>query len=100
MPSSDTFFKVGNPGRPQGARSRLSEAFLAAVADDFAAHGVSTLVEMRQQRPSDYIKVVASLLPRETRLELATPTLTRWVIFPSLISRSVSWPSSSGWCSS
>jgi hypothetical protein len=70
MPTSDTWFKPGNPGRPKGARSRLSEAFLTAIADDFDEHGIATLVSMREQRPGDYIKVIASLMPRDARFQL------------------------------
>jgi hypothetical protein len=70
MPQSDGWFKPGNSGRPKGARSRLSEAFLKAVADDFEEHGIATLTAMREERPADYIKVIASLMPRDARLDL------------------------------
>jgi len=70
MPRSDTQFKPGNRGRPKGARSRLSESFLKAIADDFDQHGIETLIAMREQRPADYVKVVASLLPKDRRIEL------------------------------
>lgn len=56
----------GNPaGRPKGARSKLGEAFLKALFGDFEQHGVMTIEKVRSERPADYIKVIASLLPKE-----------------------------------
>lgn len=56
----------GNPaGRPKGARSKLGEAFLRAVLDDFAEHGVTAIQDMRAKNPGDYAKMVASILPKE-----------------------------------
>jgi hypothetical protein len=75
MPRSDTQFKRGNPDRPKGARSKLSDAFIQAISTDFEEHGLKALVEMREKRAGDYIKVVASLLPRDAKLELQTRNL-------------------------
>ena len=63
----------GNPnGRPKGARSRLGEAFIAALHDDFESHGMETIARVREERPQDYMKVVASLLPKEFKIETVT----------------------------
>jgi hypothetical protein len=62
-------FKPGNAGRPKGARSKLGEAFLQALADDFDSHGIATIAKVREERPQDYMKVVASLLPKEFKIE-------------------------------
>ena len=60
----------GNPsGRPQGARSKLSEKFILALHDDFAAHGPSVIEKVRKNLPGVYLKVVASLLPREWHIK-------------------------------
>ena len=58
-------FKSGNPGRPKGARNKLGEAFISALHDDFMQHGVTAIAEVREKRPQDYLKVCASLLPKE-----------------------------------
>lgn len=61
-------FKPGakaGPGRPKGARNRLGEAFLSALADDFETHGIAAIQEVRENKPSDYLKVCASILPKE-----------------------------------
>jgi hypothetical protein len=56
----------GNPaGRPKGARSKLGETFLQALLTDFAEHGVKAIEDMRGKNPGDYVKVVASILPKE-----------------------------------
>ena len=56
----------GNPaGRPKGSRNKLSEAFLAALADDFATHGTKVIEQVRAEKPDQYLKVIASVLPKE-----------------------------------
>lgn len=61
----------GNPkGRPKGSRNRLSEEFLQAMADDFEKRGKKAIEEVRLQRPSDYLKVIASLVPRQMHLKV------------------------------
>ena len=59
----------GNPaGRPKGARNKLGEDFLKALADDFADHGVEAVTKVRTEKPDQYLKVIASLMPKEHRL--------------------------------
>lgn len=58
--------KSGNPsGRPKGARNVLGEEFLQDILADWREHGAAAITEMREQRPKDYVKVVASVLPKE-----------------------------------
>lgn len=58
--------KSANPaGRPKGSRNKLGEDFIAAVAADFEAHGPATIVKVREERPHEYLKVVAGILPKE-----------------------------------
>ena len=60
----------GNPsGRPKGTRHKLGEAFVAALHDDFEAHGVGVIETVRREKPDQYMKVVASLLPKEFKIE-------------------------------
>jgi hypothetical protein len=66
--------KSGNPaGRPKGARSKLSEAFLQAFADDFERYGKEVIQQVRTERPHDYLKVIATVTPRRMEIEDATP---------------------------
>src|SRR6516164_4883411 len=72
-----TLFEKGRPksgGRAKGAKNRLSHAFLTALAEDFEQHGVETLQIARLERPVEYIKVVAGLMPKE--LEIMDSRLT------------------------
>lgn len=56
----------GNPlGRPKGARNKLGEAFIEAMHDDFQANGIEAIQKVRQERPHEYLKVIASMLPKE-----------------------------------
>ena len=62
-------FGPGNPGKPKGARHALGEAFVKALHDDFVKHGVETIAKVREDKPDAYVKVVASLLPKEFKIE-------------------------------
>lgn len=56
----------GNPaGRTKGARNKLGEEFIEALYADFTAHGPAVIERVRLEKPDAYLKVVASLLPRE-----------------------------------
>ena len=60
-------FLTGNSGggRPKGSRNKLGEQFLEALAQDFAEHGQQAIVDCREEKPTEYVKVVAGLLPKE-----------------------------------
>lgn len=61
----------GNPaGKPKGARTKLGEQFLSALQEDFQAHGVEAIQAVRQERPQDYLKVIASLMPKDLNLNV------------------------------
>ena len=60
----------GNPaGRPKGSRNKLSEAFLKALADDFDTNGPEVIEKVRIERPHDYLKVCASVMPKRVESE-------------------------------
>jgi hypothetical protein len=52
-------------GRPKGSRNKLGEDFISALAADFEEHGVATIAKVREEKPAEYVKVVASLMPKE-----------------------------------
>jgi hypothetical protein len=68
----------GNPaGRPKGTRHKLGSAFLEAMMEDFSVHGPDVITKVREGKPSDYLKVVASILPKEIEAgERLSETLT------------------------
>jgi hypothetical protein len=52
-------------GRAKGARNKISTAFLEALAKDFEEHGEAAIKIMRVEKPSEYVRMIASILPRE-----------------------------------
>ncbi len=61
-------FKPGEGGRKKGSRNKLGEDFIQAIAEDFENHGAAVIERVRQERPTDYLKVVASLLPKDVNI--------------------------------
>ena len=59
-----------SPGRPKGSRNKLGEAFIEALKDDFEAHGKQAIVEVRETKPDQYLKVIASLMPKDVNLNI------------------------------
>lgn len=61
----------GNPaGRPKGARSKLGEQFIADLYEDWQAHGMATIAKVREKKPDQYLKVVASILPKDLNVNI------------------------------
>jgi hypothetical protein len=60
----------GGPGKPKGARNKLGEAFIQALRDSFEEHGPETIEAVRTEKPDQYLKVIASLLPKEMTLNI------------------------------
>ncbi|MES3084959.1 DUF5681 domain-containing protein [Sphingomonas faeni] len=64
--------KSGNPaGRPAGARAKLGEAFVAELLADFLKYGRDAIERVRAEKPDQYLKVIASLLPKDINLSTA-----------------------------
>lgn len=60
----------GNPkGRPQGARGKLQEKFLAALHDDFAINGKIAVEAARLKDPIGYLKLIRSLFPSNLKID-------------------------------
>jgi hypothetical protein len=65
-------FISGNSGggRPRGARNKLGEQFIEALFDDWQKYGATTIERVREQKPDQYLKVIASILPRDISLNV------------------------------
>jgi hypothetical protein len=61
----------GNPaGRPKGARNKLGEQFLEDMLADWEVHGQAAIKEVRDTKPDAYLKVVASILPKDLNINV------------------------------
>jgi len=71
-------------GRPKGVRNKLSHAFVTALAKDFEEFGEGVIKVLRAESPSDYLRLVAGLVPREIDLEINRAVEVRewmqWVV--------------------
>ena len=57
-------------GRPKGSRNRLAEDFVAALYDDFKDHGSAAIAACRAEKPDVYVRIIASLLPRDVSIKV------------------------------
>lgn len=55
-------------GRPRGSRNRLGEEFLEQLYVDFAKHGPDAIARVREEKPDQYLRVIASLLSKEVKV--------------------------------
>ena len=75
---SATQFKAGaewqgnKGGRPKGSRNRLSENFIQSLSDDFEQHGVAVIQEVRLEKPAEYLKIIAAIVPKEFTVNTVT----------------------------
>jgi Family of unknown function (DUF5681) len=61
----------GNPaGRPKGAKNKLCEDFLGDMLDAWEARGPAAINAMIDEKPGDFVKVVAGLVPKEATLNI------------------------------
>ena len=58
-------FKKGSGGKPVGARNKLQATFVTALEKDFHEHGAGVINIVRVEKPVDYLKIIASTLPKE-----------------------------------
>lgn len=61
-------FQKGQGGRARGAKNRLSHAFLLALAEDFEKFGSEAIRICRVEKPNEYLRVIAHLMPRELEI--------------------------------
>lgn len=61
--------QFGNPkGRPKGSRNKLGEAFIADVYESWCEGGPDVIRRVREEHPVEFLKIVASLVPRTVGL--------------------------------
>lgn len=61
----------GNPkGREKGSRNKLGEDFIEAMHADFKAHGKAAIETVRKEKPDQYLKVIASIVPKDLNVNV------------------------------
>jgi hypothetical protein len=91
----DTRFKPGhsgNPaGRPKGARNKVSEKLLEALAVDFDTHGAEVIEKVRADKPHEYLRIVASLVPKQMEID---STAQPFAVIPQELESAEAWEAS------
>jgi hypothetical protein len=64
MPEAEAPDAAGMPAA-RGEGSPLGSSFLGAVRADFAQHGSEVIARIRDEKPEAYLKLVASVLPKD-----------------------------------
>ena len=59
------FFKKGSGGRVAGSRNKLQHMFVEDLAKDWEVHGAGVIRIVRIEEPASYMRIVASVLPKE-----------------------------------
>ena len=62
-------------GRPRGSRNKFCREFIEALQRDFQEHGADAIKIVRIEDPSTYLRVCASLMPRELTVETVAADL-------------------------
>lgn len=58
-------FQKGSGGRQLGSRNKLQGAFIDDLLKDYTEHGAGVIRIVRAEKPTEYLKIVASILPKE-----------------------------------
>jgi hypothetical protein len=69
----DGRFVIGGkpgPGRPRGARSKLGEAFIEDLRSVWETHGKQALIDCAESEPAQFVRVLASLMPRDLNINM------------------------------
>ena len=53
------------PGRTKGSRNRIAYKLIEALEKDFQEHGDETIKIARIERPVEYLRIIASVTPKE-----------------------------------
>lgn len=65
-----TRFQPGNPGKPKGVKHKMQEDFLRDIHNAWQDKGAAAIDAMIANKPGDFVKVVAGLMPKEATLNI------------------------------
>ena len=69
--------KIGGPGRPKGAKNKLQEAFWKDFASAWETHGTAALEKVALEDPAVFVRVAASVMPKDFGLDVGTSYVIR-----------------------
>lgn len=70
--------EVRNPnGRPKGSRNKFSEAFIGDFLKEWEIGGAEALRSVRENDPSTFLRVAASIVPKHYTIEEGDTALER-----------------------
>lgn len=70
--------KSGNPkGRAKGSRHKFSECFMKDFLADWEMAGAGAIQRVRLEEPAAYLRVAASLIPKELNIKEGSGELDR-----------------------
>src|SRR5215467_9538420 len=68
----------GNPkGRPPGSRNKFTEDFFRDMCEAWALIGPAAIIQAALDSPIDYLRVAASLMPKEAHATVTKVNLDR-----------------------
>lgn len=71
---------VANPaGRPKGSRNQFAEAFIKDFLHDWEAAGPSAIQACRLEDPAAYLRIAASLVPKEFNIKDGAGALDNFI---------------------
>jgi hypothetical protein len=59
-----------SPGRPRGARTRLSDKLLNELAEKFEQHGAAAMDVVAKRMPEKFLALAFGILPRDVLIEV------------------------------
>lgn len=62
---------IGIGGRPKGSRNQLGEAFIEDLYAHWKENGKDAIETLYAKFPADYVKVIASILPRDLNVKVS-----------------------------
>lgn len=70
-PESGRFLTGNNGGgRPKGSRNKLGEQFIEDLLTSWQANGPNAIQRVIDEKPDQYLKVVASLMPKDMNVNI------------------------------
>jgi hypothetical protein len=71
--------RIKTGGREKGVRNKFSNKFLEALATDFEVHGADAIKIVRIEKPAEYLKICAAIIPKSWDDDEALPQIAQTI---------------------